>query len=290
MSDQDVFISWDTAETFITTVFETLGSSHEEAAICADVILESDRRGIKSHGINRFKPFYYDRVREGILFVNTNFEIVNRTTSTALVDGHDGMGQYIGYRSMKLAIEIAKETGVGVVVAKNSAHFGIAGYYSNMATKDGCVGIVATNARPSIAPTFGVENMLGTNPLSIGIPTDEVFDFLIDCATSTFQRGQVEFLARSGKELPEGMVIDHDGKSITSAAAIMEGLAKGTVALTALGGAGERTAGYKGYGYATAFELLCSAFTSSNYMKMLLNGRTGRRTRQIPYRSLFHSH
>lgn len=102
-----------------------------------------------------------------------------------------GLGLYIGHHCMSLAIEKAKKYGLGFVVVKNSTHYGTAGYYCNMAIQAGCVGLSGTNARPSIAPTFGVEPCLGTNPLSFGVPTDEDFPFLIDCATSINQRGSL---------------------------------------------------------------------------------------------------
>jgi len=98
-----------------------------------------------------------------------------------------------------------------MVAVRNSCHYGIAGYYATMATKEGMIGITGTNARPSIAPTFGVENMLGTNPLTIGLPTDEDFPFVLDCATSITQRGKLEVLERLEKPAPEGWVIDQNG-------------------------------------------------------------------------------
>ena len=170
--------------------FQRYGVPEEDARICTDVLLESDRRGIESHGVNRFKPIYLDRIRAGIQKPVTEFEIIRQTATTAVVDGHDGMGQVIAHRSMKMAIDKAKTYGMGMVAVRNSTHYGIAGYYASMAANAGCIGITGTNARPSIAPTFGVENMLGTNPLTIGLPTDEKFPFLLDCATSITQRGK----------------------------------------------------------------------------------------------------
>ena len=101
------------------------------------------------------------------------------------------MGHVIGVRSMQMAIDKAKACGMGMVAVRNSTHYGIAGYYALMAAKENMICITGTNARPSIAPTFGVENMLGTNPLTIGYPTDEAFPFVIDCATSISQRGKI---------------------------------------------------------------------------------------------------
>ena len=130
------FMEWGPLTQFITDAFEGCGIPHEDAAICTDILLESDRRGIESHGVNRFKPIYIDRIKAGIQFPVTQFEVLKETPTTAVVDGHHGMGQVIGYRAMSMAIAKAKEYGMGMVAVRNSTHYGIAGYYATMATKD----------------------------------------------------------------------------------------------------------------------------------------------------------
>ena len=274
-------VDWKTLYGFIEDAFTGVGVPREDAKICADVLLESDKRGIESHGVNRFKPIYIDRIKCGIQNPVTEFEVVRQTPTTAVVDGHDGMGQVIGVKAMQMAIDKAKQYGMGMVAVRNSCHYGIAGYYPSMAIKEGMIGITGTNARPSIAPTFGVENMLGTNPLTIGFPTDEEFPFILDCATSITQRGKIEYYARIGKDTPEGTVIGRDGKAKTDSDAILKELNTGEAALTPLGGIGEELAGYKGYGYAVVVEVLSAALQQGNYLKMLSGiGANGER---IPY-------
>jgi LDH2 family malate/lactate/ureidoglycolate dehydrogenase len=202
---------------------------------------------------------------------------VRETKTTAVVDGHDGMGQVIGYKSMQIAIDKAKEYGMGMVAARNSCHYGIAGYYASMAANAGMIGITGTNARPSIAPTFGVENMLGTNPLTIGFPTDEDFNFVIDCATSITQRGKLEYYSRIGKTTPAGQVIGNDGEAKTDTNLILKQLNTGEAALAPLGGIGEELAGYKGYGYATVVEVLSAALQQGNYLKALTGVADGKK-------------
>lgn len=262
-------VDWKTLYSFVTDAFAGVGVPREDAEICADVLLSSDKRGIESHGVNRFKPIYIDRILAGIQNPVTEFEVIRETPTTAVVDGHDGMGQVIGYRSMNMAIEKAKKYGMGMVAVRNSCHYGIAGYYATMATQAGMIGITGTNARPSIAPTFGVENMLGTNPLTVGMPTDEDFPFVLDCATSITQRGKLEYYARIGKQTPAGMVIGRDGTAKTDTDAILRELNTGEAALAPLGGIGEELAGYKGYGYATVVEILSAALQQGHYLKML---------------------
>lgn len=262
-------VDWKTITDFVTDAFVGYGVPREDAEICADVLLESDKRGIESHGVNRFKPIYIDRIKAGIQNPVTNFEVVKDFAATAVIDGHDGMGQVIGYKAMSMAIEKAKKYGIGMTVVRNSCHYGIAGYYASMAIKAGMIGMTGTNARPSIAPTFGVENMLGTNPLTVGFPTDEEFPFILDCATSITQRGKLEYYSRIGKATPAGMVIGRDGTAKTDTDAILKELNTHEAALAPLGGIGEELAGYKGYGYATIVEVLSAALQQGNFLGML---------------------
>ena len=277
-----VFLDWETAYNFVTDAFVGYGVPLEDAKICTDVLLESDKRGIESHGCNRFKPIYIDRIVDGIQNPITNYEILKETETTAVVDGHDGMGQVIGYKSMKMAIEKAKKYGMGMVVVRNSCHYGIAGYYATMATKEGCIGITGTNARPSVAPTFGVEGMFGTNPLTIGIPTDESFDFVIDCASSITQNGKIEYYERIGEDVHPGTVVGLDGNAVTGDAGVaLKKIRNGEAALATLGGIGEALGGYKGFGYALAVELLSASLQDGNYGKDL-NGKD-KDGKKVPY-------
>ena len=263
------YVAWDVMNRFLIDAFKGYGVPEEDAKICADVLLESDRRGIESHGCNRFKPIYIDRIVKGTLKPVTEIEVLKDTPTTLVYDAHDGKGMVASYRMMEALIEKAKKYGMAGGAIRNSTHYGIAGYWTTMATKAGMIGVTGTNARPSIAPTFGVENMMGTNPLTWAIPTDEEFPFCIDCATSVVQRGKIEYYAREGKDTPAGMVISHDGSSMTDSSAILKALVDGTAALTPLGGAGDEMCGYKGYGYAAVVEILSAALTGGPFMKAL---------------------
>lgn len=263
------YVSWELMNDFLIEAFKGYGVPEEDAAICADVLLESDRRGIESHGCNRFKPIYINRIINGTLLPKTEIEILKETPATVVMDAHDGMGMVASHKMMEMLIEKAKKYGMAGGAIKNSTHYGIAGYWATMASKEGMVGITGTNARPSIAPTFGVENMMGTNPLTFALPTDEEFPFCLDCATSIVQRGKIEYYARSGKDTPAGQVVAHDGTALTDSEEILKALVNGSAALTPLGGIGEDMGGYKGYGYAAIVEILSAAFTGSQFMKAL---------------------
>ncbi|MHB1346676.1 MAG: Ldh family oxidoreductase [Candidatus Humimicrobiaceae bacterium] len=264
-----IYESFEKIEQFMVDVFVKEGVPKSDARICADVLIEADKRGIDSHGVGRFKPIYIDRIKAGLQNPLTDFEILREGPTTAVVDGHNGMGQVVGKKSMELAISKAKKYGLGMVVARDSTHYGIAGYYALMAARENMIGITGTNARPSIAPTFGTENMLGTNPLVFGMPTDEDFPFVIDCATSITQRGKIEFYEREGKKLPPGWVIDQKGNTKTDPKVVLQELDTGKCALAPLGGIGEEMGGYKGYGYATVVEILSSSLQSGLFLKDL---------------------
>jgi L-2-hydroxycarboxylate dehydrogenase (NAD+) len=270
MAEDFVWIDFDLLKRFMKDAFVAIGIPEEDAELCAEVLITSDKRGIDSHGVGRFKRIYIDRIKDGILNTKTDFEVVKESSTTAVVDGHNGMGMVVGTRSMQMAIDKAKQHGMGMVAARNTTHYGIAGYYVLMAIENGMIGITGTNARPSIAPTFGIENMLGTNPITFGFPTDDDFPFVLDCATSVSQRGKIEAYSRTGKNLPEGWVIGRDGKSKTDSTQVLKDLVAGAAALAPLGGIGEQNAGYKGYGYATVVEVLSAALQDGAYLKDLL--------------------
>lgn len=267
-------------EELMAKVLVNAGVPAADATIISDVLIQADKLGFDSHGVNRLKPIYLDRIKDNILNPVTNFKILREGPTTAVIDGQNGMGHVISVNAMRMAIEKAKTYGMGMVAVRNSTHYGFAGYYALMAAKENMIGITGTNARPSIAPTFGVENMLGTNPMTFGIPTDEPFPFLLDCATSITQRGKIELYAREGKEMPTGWVIDENGLSKTNSSEVLKDLTTGRAALTPLGGIGDEMAGYKGYGYATVVEILSAALQQGAYMKMLTGFEDGKK---VPY-------
>jgi L-2-hydroxycarboxylate dehydrogenase (NAD+) len=275
------FVPFAVLERFNVEIMIKAGIPEADARIIGDVLLQADKFGFDSHGVNRLKTIYLDRIKDGILEPVTNYKIIKEGLTTAVIDGQNGMGHVISYNAMKLAIEKAKKYGMGMVAVRNSSHYGFAGYYPLMAVRENMIGITGTNARPSVAPTFGVENMLGTNPLTFGIPSDEPFPFLLDCATSIAQRGKVELYAREGKALPKGWVMDNNGESKTNSSEVLKDLIAGNAALMPLGGVGEETAGYKGYGYAAVVEILSAALQQGAFMKMLTGTMDGKK---VPYR------
>jgi len=274
MDEELVWVDFDFIEQFMVDVFIELGVPIEDAEICAEVLITSDKRGIDSHGVNRLKPMYYDRIKAGIQYPDAKYEIMRETSTTAVIEGNRGMGHVTAKHSMELAIEKAKEHGMGMVVVRNSTHYGIAGYYVLMAVEAGMIGITGTNARPSVSPTYGVEPMLGTNPLTFGMPTDEDFPFVIDSATSIIQRGKVEVHARSGEPIPPGLVIDSNGDYLTDPDEILEKILQKEASFLPIGGKAE-TGGYKGYGYSAVVEILSSALQGGAFLQAITGVNVG---------------
>lgn len=262
-------VPFDLLENFMKDVFILHNVPESDAAICANHLITADKRGMDTHGIGRFKPIYIDRINAGIVNPVTQIKVIKESPATAVIDGQNGMGHVISKQAMEIAIEKARHFGMGMTAVRNSNHFGIAGYYAIMAAEQNMIGIIGTNARPSVAPTLGVEPMLGTNPLCFGMPSDEAFPFVLDCATSLVQRGKIEAYSRLGKSLPEGWVLGEDGCFRTDTDQVLIDFVKGKASLTPLGGPTEEMAGYKGYGYSTVVEILSAALQQGSFLKGL---------------------
>ena len=263
------WIDFEILEKFMQDVLVKIGLPKDDAKIVADVLITSDKRGIDSHGIGRFKPIYIDRIDDNILNQVTKIDTIRDNKTVAVLDGNNGMGMVVAKQAMQLAIDKAKEFGMGMVAVRNSTHYGIAGYYALMAAQAGMIGITGTNARPSVAPTFGSEGILGTNPLTIGFPTDEDFPFVLDCATSAQQRGKIESYLRAGKSIPAEWVVSANGGEVTDPDKALAEILAGNAALLPIGGEGEASGGHKGYGYCTFVEVMSAALQQGAFLKAL---------------------
>src|SRR3989475_1298048 len=200
---------------FTVDMFRRLGVPVREAKVTADVLVAADLRGIGSHGVARL-PRYVSGIKSGSIVTKDSSRIVKQTRATALLDGGNGLGQVVARRAMELAIKKARQTAVGFVAVRNSNHYGIAGYYSMMALKAGMIGISSTNAAPLVVPTFGRTAVLGTNPISVAVPTNQEEPFVLDMATSVVPRGTIEVYDRQGRQIPHGWAVDTTGHSTTA--------------------------------------------------------------------------
>ena len=238
MSEQAIRVPVAKLVDFMIAALLKMGVPPEDAGIIADVLITADLWGVRSHGVAHLK-MYHERMKTGLQLPVTRWNVVKETPTTAVIDGGNGMGMVVGTHAMQLAIQKAQKFGLGAVAVRNSSHYGVAGYYPLMAVKAGMVGLSVTNAHPSIAPTFGTEPMLGTNPIAVAAPTDEDFPYMYDAATSVVPRGKIEVAARANKPIPEGWVISKDGSAATDTSQMIAEMNQGDVALLPLGGMGE---------------------------------------------------
>ena len=249
--------SYDTLNHFCGDVFKAFGFSEEEGNIIKDVLLTADLYGIESHGMQRMVR-YHKGIEKGTIHPQAKPEVVFETPISAVIDGHNGMGQLISHFAMEKAIEKAKTTGVGIVSVRNSNHFGIAGYYANMACHEGLLGMACTNSEAIMVPTFGRKAMLGSNPIAVAMPADP-YPFFFDCSTTVVTRGKLEMYNKMGKPLPDGWALDKNGHASNNAPDVLANIvAKKGGGIMPLGGNEEVSGSHKGYGYG----MLCELFSS----------------------------
>jgi L-2-hydroxycarboxylate dehydrogenase (NAD+) len=249
------------------------GYSQEDSVIIADVILESDLRGIESHGVQRLNG-YYKTIKQGKIKVNEQIEIVHETSISAVIDAHEVAGQLSGYKAMQLAIKKSKNNGFGIVVTRNGNHYGIAGYYPMMAVREGLLGISMTNSEAIMPPTFGKRAMLGTNPIAVAINARPA-PFILDMATSVVPRGKTEVYLKKKQKMPLGWALDSNGRETQDAAEVNYAIKnKLWGGLLPLGGASELFGGHKGYGLALVVEILTGIF-AEGYTSNFTYGYSG---------------
>jgi L-2-hydroxycarboxylate dehydrogenase (NAD+) len=258
---------------FTRDVFKRFAVPEADATIAAEVLVHADLLGIDSHGVARLAghPGYVPGLQRGHITPQAHPRIVQETAAVARLDGDSGLGGVVSTRAMALAIAKAADTGVGMVSVTNSHHYGIACHYAMRALTHGMIGISMTNAAPQVVPTYGKTALLGTNPLSIAVPTGQERPFILDMATSVGAAGKVELAVRSGKLLPEGWLVDAAGVPTRDPQALWHG-----GSLLPLGSQPE-LASYKGYGLAVAVDVLCGVLSGAGYSATLdpIVGTTG---------------
>ena len=253
------YVTWklETLETFCTDVFRAFGFNERDCNRICDVLLTSDLYGIESHGMQRMVR-YHKGIKKGLIHVDAVPEIVFETPVSAVIDGHSGMGQVIGAFAMEKAIEKAKASGVGIVTVRDSNHYGISGYYAQMAAKQGLMGFSCTNSEAIMVPTFSRKAMIGSNPIAVAAPADP-YPFFFDASTSVVTRGKLEMYNKTGKPLPEGWALDENGAPCDDAPRVLSNIVgKKGGGIMPLGGSGETLGSHKGYGWGMVAELFSS--------------------------------
>ncbi|XP_076461628.1 putative oxidoreductase YjmC [Babylonia areolata] len=260
-AEERVLIAREDLHAFLVRAFQTAGAIQSHARALADVVVAADYRGHFSHGLRRLNYYMQDLLKANVSTSATQEpEVVKETAATALVDGHNLLGPVVGNFAMDLAIRKAKDVGIGWVSVRGTNHFGIAGWYSMRAQKEGLVGMAFTNTSPMLVPTRSRQQTLGTNPLSLAAPANKGDSMVLDMATTVVAFGKVHVRKSQNQTLPMGWGVDGTGKPSTDPDKVMavDG------GLMPLGGP-EETSGYKGYGLALLVEVLCGILSGANY-------------------------
>ena len=261
-------VDYNELRTFCIKVFQGYGFLEEEATQITDVLLEADLSGVESHGIQRLIR-YHKEITGGMVKQDARPEVVFETPLSAVIEGNDCMGQTLGVKAMQMAIDKAKAHGFGMVTVRNSNHYGVAGYYAKMAVEQGLIGMSMTNTEAIMVPTFGRQAMLGTNPIAFAMPADPT-PFVFDAATTVVPRGKLEVYVKRGNGLPIGWALDENGHDSDDPERVLGNIINKTGGgILPLGGSGELTSGYKGYGFGMLCEIataILSGGTTSNYI------------------------
>lgn len=247
----------------LTMIAEALlagaGVPKEEAATVARHCIGANLAGHDSHGIIQI-PGYIDRIKAGHIVPGAPWEIVQESATTTVVDGHWGFGYVANERAMRLTIEKAQKVNVAATTVFRQGHIGRLASYPLMAAEAGMIGLITADSGrspKSVAPFGGREARLGTNPISIAVPSDLDGPLFIDMATSAVAMGKVKLAAARGEAIPKGWVVDGEGALTTDPQTLSAG-----GALLPLGGPSE---GYKGYGLAVMVEILCGLLTGLGF-------------------------
>ncbi|MBD3305182.1 Ldh family oxidoreductase [candidate division KSB3 bacterium] len=258
MGTEHVRLERNSLQEFCAQIFQQLGVSAEDAQIVADVLVTADAMGIPSHGVIRTRR-YVNGLTTGLMLPDASVETLVDTPSSLVMDAHGSMGAPVSAKAMQRIVQKAKTNGAAFGCVRDSNHFGIAGYYAQMALKEDMIGIAMTNTGTLGVPTFGRQTMFGTNPIAFAAPADQKTAFVLDMSTTVVTRGKLELYDRMGKELPPGWAVDKTGRSAKDAAPVLaDMLSHVGGGILPLGGIGKEHGGHKGYGLAVMVDILCA--------------------------------
>ena len=243
---------------FTVAVFEHFRIPIADAQLAADVLMKSDLRGIDSHGVARLHT-YFEMLDLGRINPQPKIKIVREKASVATVDGDNGLGLVVGPKANEIAMDKAAQHGSGWVSVCNTNHFGIAGYYPLQALERDLIGWAMTNTTKLVAPLWGAERMLGTNPIAIAFPGYKEPPIVIDMATSAVAYGKIEIALRKQATVPKGWIVDKEGRDTTNPQDMIDGGAQLPL------GSDREMGGHKGYGLASMVDILCCVLSGANW-------------------------
>ncbi len=230
-------------KSYVAKVLQSVGSSPEDSLFVAEVLVEADLRGVESHGVTRL-PGYISMIENDLLNLSPNIKILKDSGATASIDGDMGFGMLTAFKGMSIAIDKARDFGVGAVTASNMAHTGMLGFFTMHAAQKGFIGMAMNNG-PTIVPPFGgLTPTYATNPFSVAFPSTDGKPIVLDMATSMVAAGKLRLAAKKGETIPSDWGIDKDGNETTDPDQVIHG------------GFLQWAGGYKGFGLATMVEIL----------------------------------
>ena len=241
----------------VTAIFEKMGVTPDDAALGADALVSTDLRGVETHGVSNMLREYVKQYNEGTLSPRPNWRIVRESPGTATIDADRGLAVILGPKAMQIAIDKAKNVGVGMVAMHNAGHSGAIGHHAMLAARQDMVGVCMTAGGLLVPPTFGAEPRLGTNPIAIAAPAKNEAPVLFDAATSAIAGNKVRLAARVDANLLPGWVSDAEGTPFTEETPVRP---RGEYYILPLGGTREQGS-HKGYGFGLMVEILTTALS-----------------------------
>ncbi len=250
---QTILVAYPALERFAREAASAMGVRPAQAETYVDVLLQGSLRSLpgQGQGVQQL-PTYWDRIQRGVIDPAADPEVVRREGATATIDARRALGSVAAAQAMQLALELARDNGIGTVGVRDSTHFGIAAYYAMLALPHDCIGIVFSNAGPEIAPWGGTRATVGTNPWAVAVPAGRELPVVLDMANSTSGKGMIGWHLKQGRTIPSDWALAEDGSRTEDAAAGMAGT------LFPLGGA-------KGYAMAVVVDALTGVLTGSAF-------------------------
>jgi LDH2 family malate/lactate/ureidoglycolate dehydrogenase len=247
-----VFVSEAALRRTVTQIFEKMGLAPDDAAEGADVLTMTDLRGVETHGVSNMLRAYVRDYKAGKLHPKPGWRVVREAPGTAVIDAERRLGIIVGPKAMRLAMDKARNVGVGVVIVYNSGHFGAIGHYAMQAAQQNMIGVCFTAAGLAVVPTFASKPMLGTNPIAIAAPARHEAPMLFDAATSAIAGNKIRLAIRVASPLLPGWVTDKEGIPIMEEKPVFD---RDEFYQAPLGGTRE-LGSHKGYGFALMAEVL----------------------------------
>lgn len=250
----------------VVSIFEKTGVPQDDCRLAADVLVTADLRGVESHGVSNMLRAYIQGYKQGRTKTNPQWRVLRESPSTASIDCDAGLGIIIAPKAMEIAIQKAKNVGLGMVTMSNGRHLGMASYHAMLALKHNMIGLCMTSTPPTVFPTFGAELRLGTNPIALAAPADKEAPFVFDAATSVVATNKLGLARRLGIKLPPGWVADTNGTPIMEEVTppVPGYEEQGQSRLLPLGSTREMGS-HKGYGLACIVEILSGILTGGGY-------------------------